>query len=288
MKLMKLNIQLFGHTNETENYDLPQFVGTDKPTWLGDFNTAMSSIDTGMATNASNITSLGTRVTTAEGVASQASSDVTTLTSTVNTLSGNVTTATTTANNAQSTATSALNTANTADGKANTNATNIGDLTDLDTSVKTDLVSAINDSYKGRNYIVAGMSSDQTISTANSLTKLNLNSVTSSNGSLLTLDTTNHEIIVGAGVNHIEVSAQYYIFAYTTNGLRNIFVYKNEEDISRDVMNITNAYQTISTSTVGLSVSEGDKISLRAITGAGSVSISHDAFATRLYVRVID
>lgn len=134
MKLMKLNIQLFSHTNETENYDLPQFVGSDKPTWLGDFNTAMSTIDTAVGANATAITSLGTRVTSAEGVASQASSDVASLTSTVNTLSGNVTTVTTTANNAQSTATSALNTANTADGKADTNATAISG---LDTRVDT-------------------------------------------------------------------------------------------------------------------------------------------------------
>lgn len=134
MKEMKLNIQLFSHTNETTNYDLPQFIGTDKPTWLGDFNTAMSTIDTAIGTNASAITSLGTRVTSAEGVASQASSDVSTLTSTVNTLSSNVTSATTTANNAQSTATSALSTANTADGKADTNASAISG---LDTRVDT-------------------------------------------------------------------------------------------------------------------------------------------------------
>lgn len=134
MKLMKLNIQLFGHTNSTQNYELPQFVGTDKPTWLGDFNTAMATIDTAMGTNASNISSLGTRVTSAEGVANQASTDVAGLTSTVNTLSSNVTSATTTANNAQSTATSALSTANTADGKADTNASAI---TGLDTRVTT-------------------------------------------------------------------------------------------------------------------------------------------------------
>lgn len=288
MKKMKLNIQLFSHTNRTENYDLPQFIGSDKPTWLGDFNTAMSTIDSAIGTNASSISTLGTRVTNAEGIASQASTDVAGLTSTVSTLSGNVQSVTTTANNAQSTATSALNTANSANTKADTNADNIGDLTDLDTRVKTDIVSAINDSYRGRNYIVAGMTNDQTIGSANVLTKLNLNTITSSNGDLLTLDSNNHDIIIGAGVQHIEVSAQYYIFGYNQNGLRNIFVYKNEEDISRDVMNITNSYQTISTSTVALAVSEGDKISLRAITGVGSVSISHDAFTTRLYVRVID
>lgn len=34
------------HTNETLNYKLPQFVDTDQPTWLGDFNGAMRSLDT--------------------------------------------------------------------------------------------------------------------------------------------------------------------------------------------------------------------------------------------------
>lgn len=34
------------HTNSTTNYNLPQFVGTDKPAWLTDINGAFSSIDT--------------------------------------------------------------------------------------------------------------------------------------------------------------------------------------------------------------------------------------------------
>ena len=36
------------HTNETLNYKLPQFVDADQPTWLGDFNGAMETIDTEM------------------------------------------------------------------------------------------------------------------------------------------------------------------------------------------------------------------------------------------------
>lgn len=127
--MMKLNIQMFASTNKTANYELPQFVGTDKPTWLGDFNGAMLAIDTGMAENASDISDMASDVASASSTASQASSDVASLTSTVSTLSSNVTTATTTANNAQSTATSALNTANTANGKADTNASDISDLT---------------------------------------------------------------------------------------------------------------------------------------------------------------
>ena len=109
---MKLNIQLFASTNKTANYELPQFVGTDKPTWLGDFNEAMSDIDVGMHENASDIASMKTDVTNAAQAASQASQDVTKLTATVNTLSSTVTSVQTTANNAQSTANSALNVAN--------------------------------------------------------------------------------------------------------------------------------------------------------------------------------
>lgn len=126
--MMELNIQLFASTNKTANYELPQFVGTDKPTWLGDFNEAMANIDAGMAENASNISAMESAVATASSTASQASQDVATLTSTVSTLSSDVTSVTSTANNAQSTATSALNTANTANGKADTNATAITSL----------------------------------------------------------------------------------------------------------------------------------------------------------------
>ena len=35
-------------TNKTEHYNLPQFIGSDIPTWLGDFNSAMTAIDSGI------------------------------------------------------------------------------------------------------------------------------------------------------------------------------------------------------------------------------------------------
>ena len=109
---MKLNIQLFASTNKTANYGLPQFVGTDKPTWLGDFNEAMSVIDAGMHKNATDIATMQSDVASATSAASRASQNVTTLTGTVNNLSGTVSSVQTTANNAQSTANSALNVAN--------------------------------------------------------------------------------------------------------------------------------------------------------------------------------
>lgn len=76
-------------TNHTTNYNLSQFLGTDKPAWLGDYNSDMSKIDTAIK--------------------------------------------------------NAADTATGADGKADANATKIGDLTSLTTTAKTDTVSAINE-----------------------------------------------------------------------------------------------------------------------------------------------
>lgn len=88
------------HTNTTANYNLPQFVGTDKPSWLTDVNGAMTGIDTQMKANADAITTtagdlstLAGRVTTAEGnISSQAAS--------IQTVSGVASNASTTATNA--------------------------------------------------------------------------------------------------------------------------------------------------------------------------------------------
>ena len=78
-------------TNKTANYELSQFVGSDKPAWLADYNNDMSKIDTGIKDSA--------------------------------------------------------DAASVADGKAVTNATSIGTLANLNTTAKTDLVSAVNEVY---------------------------------------------------------------------------------------------------------------------------------------------
>ena len=56
------------HTNSTSHYSLPQFVGSDIPTWLGDFNSAMTAIDNG-------IHSAATTAGSASTTAAQASTD---------------------------------------------------------------------------------------------------------------------------------------------------------------------------------------------------------------------
>lgn len=86
-------------TNKTTNYNLPQFIGTDKPSWLGDINQAMSIIDGQMKTNANNITSatgevseLETRVESAETSVTSLNTRVGTAESQVSNLAGNVST----------------------------------------------------------------------------------------------------------------------------------------------------------------------------------------------------
>lgn len=44
-------------TNHTQNYNLSQFAGTDRPTWLGDYNGDMTKIDTQLKKNANDIAS---------------------------------------------------------------------------------------------------------------------------------------------------------------------------------------------------------------------------------------
>lgn len=65
-------------TNKTANYQLSQYIGTDKPTYLGDYNSDMSKIDAQMKANADSasqaISKAGTALDKAEDVESQYSS----------------------------------------------------------------------------------------------------------------------------------------------------------------------------------------------------------------------
>lgn len=97
-------------TNKTTNYELSQYIGTDKPTYLGDYNGDMLKIDTAIKGNADNITTLGTSLTEVGATASQASSLAT---------------------GASATATQANTTANTANDRSVANASAISALEDF-------------------------------------------------------------------------------------------------------------------------------------------------------------
>ena len=98
-------------TNKTTNYELSQYIGSDKPTYLGDYNSDMLKIDTQMKNNADNIASVSSTATTANTTAGTALT--------------NAAAAQTTADNANTTAANASNVSAQALSKATTNETNI-------------------------------------------------------------------------------------------------------------------------------------------------------------------
>jgi hypothetical protein len=107
-------------TNKTTNYELSQFIGTDKPAWLTDYNADMSKIDAGVATAQS----------TATGADGKATANATAI--------GNISSLTTTAKNnlvaavneVNTSASTALNTANNAAGNASQAIAKVNDLAD--------------------------------------------------------------------------------------------------------------------------------------------------------------
>ena len=107
-------------TNQTSNYDLPLFIGTDKPSWLGDFNGAMNAIDTAIKGRADDISSLATRMTATETVANTASSNASTALTNASNAGTAANTAQTTADTANTAAAAAQSTANTALSNATT------------------------------------------------------------------------------------------------------------------------------------------------------------------------
>ena len=100
-------------TNKTANYELSQFLGTDKPAWLTDYNTDMSKIDAGINTAQSTATGADGKANTANtsiGTLANLTTDVKTdLVSAINEVDGHADTAQNTANSANTTANSVQN-----------------------------------------------------------------------------------------------------------------------------------------------------------------------------------
>lgn len=137
-------------TNKTTNYELSQFIGSDKPAWLVDYNGDMSKIDAQMKVNADAASSAASQASSASSAASSAADGVSALNTQINGASGLAADVVTAQGN--------INTINSLIGSGEPTTTNKtligaineldakdGALTDLDTTVKTSLVAAINE-----------------------------------------------------------------------------------------------------------------------------------------------
>lgn len=129
-------------TNKTTHYNLSQYIGTDKPTYLVDYNTDMANIDAGIygakseaEVNTAAIGTLSNLETTAKNNLVNAINELKGKTDGIGNLS-NLTT------EAQS---NLVNAINEVDAHADANNQNIGTMVNLETTVKTSLVGAINE-----------------------------------------------------------------------------------------------------------------------------------------------
>ena len=120
-------------TNKTTHYELSQYVSSDKPTYLVDYNGDMAKIDT--AINAAKTTA-----DSASTAATNAATDAATAQGTANTAVTNAATAQTTADGAN---------------------TKIGTMANLTTSEKTNLVGAINE-VNDKEFVIDSMSGNET------------------------------------------------------------------------------------------------------------------------------
>ena len=77
-------------TNHTTNYNLPQFIGTDVPSWLSDVNGAMSAIDTAIKSAATDAAGAATLATNAKNKADAVELSLGTTNGNVSTLQGTV------------------------------------------------------------------------------------------------------------------------------------------------------------------------------------------------------
>ena len=181
-------------TNSTTHYELSQYIGTDKPTYLVDYNQDMSKIDAGIYaakseadTNASSIGTLSSLTTTAKTNLVAAVNEVDAETSTI----GNVSNLTTTA---KTDVVAAVN-------EVNEGVQDIGTLANLTTSTKTNLVAAVNE-VNGN----VGDLGDLT-TTAKSSVVASLNEVDGDVGNLSSLTTTSKSSLVSA-LNEVDANAK--------------------------------------------------------------------------------
>ena len=105
-------------TNKTTVYELPIFVPTDKPTWLGDFNGAMNSIEAGLVDAKNSSTTVIQTANSALNIANQAQTNVQSATTAANNAVALANTANTNATEAKTSANGAMTTANNANNKA--------------------------------------------------------------------------------------------------------------------------------------------------------------------------
>lgn len=120
---------------------------------------------------------------------------------------------------------------------------------------------AINEA-KAVDFVTVINNENQTMVNDNTIYKYNINAVYSSSGSKLTLDTTNHEIVVGAGVSSIMVAGMLYSYTKGANSAKQVYIYKNGVQVGRSGYAVNDDYVNLILPVYIFTVSTGDRISV--------------------------
>lgn len=115
-------------TNKTPNYKLSQYIGTDKPTYLGDYNGDMLKIDNQLKENADSASNAASAAGAAQAVAEKASQSVQSLNDSVTANSADIASLKTKNAQQDSSIQNASNTASSALNKTNQNEHNITEI----------------------------------------------------------------------------------------------------------------------------------------------------------------
>lgn len=142
-------------TNKTTHYELSQYIGSDKPTYLVDYNSDMSKIDTGIYNAQGKADNNETAIGTLSNLTTTVKTDLVSAINEVKTVAdkvGNLSNLTTSAN------TDLVSAINEVDAESDSNTSAIGTLANLETTNKTNLVGAINE-VKGETNTIGSLSS---------------------------------------------------------------------------------------------------------------------------------
>lgn len=203
-------------TNKTTHYDLSQYIGTDKPTYLTDYNQDMAKIDAGIYSakaeseiNADSIGDLTDLQTSVKTDVVSAVNEVETTATNNSTHIGNINLLQTIN---KSDVVSAINEVNTNQTSASSH---IGDLLDLDTTDKSDLVDAINE-VNGKT--VTNKNAIGTLSELESTTKTDLVSAVNEVFTFLNLNTFEDATNLSTNIGSINGSNSFVKVARNSDG----------------------------------------------------------------------
>lgn len=147
----------------------------------------------------------------------------------------------------------------------NTLLNGIGTLSELETSDKTNLVNAVNE-VNGKNMITATASDTNVTTTTDSkYTNIVFNSVLSSVGNKLTLNTSTGEITVGSGISYVKVSCGCHVIMDSAGTYHYLTIRKNGTQFGKNSQTkgqySPSTYGITNLSNILIPVTQGDTIS---------------------------